>query len=851
MNRHEWKWRKPLSMAIALALPGSVLALGLGEARVDSYLNQPLDVRMRILDAGPDELDSLTVSPASAADYARLGLMGSSLLPDLELTVDRSMDPPVIRVRSRRPVSEPVVQLLLDARWSGGRLLREYTLFLDPATIAVAPPPPVAPAVAEPARPEARTQVPEPMRRQSPDVLRPAAPRAQARQEGRYGPVRSGETLWSIARAARPADDISMDQMMIAIVELNPSAFRDRNINRLLRGAVLELPNAEQARAIDPETARAMVAEHNRAFRSGSRGDVPVISDAARVPDADEAPADAPRSTGVADADDQPVDYRVELVPPGESGEGAAGTGAEQREEVAALRQQLARTEEELYAARQEAEEFRARLAELEALVQSRSGALGLEDAELATLEQTLREARQAAADESGGTDRGAVSEELDRYLERLAQDETDAPAQGSDAPEMALDTMVSTDGGATPGEPSDVTGSDPALAAADSEASQGAAQPVPPASEPVTTQVQRKGVVDRLLALPVWIIGLLAALIAALVAGIVMTLRRGAEAKDGGEGLAPAAAAVTRREPVQDPVAAARANVAADPDDLQAHLGLLEALAGQGDEAAFATALEAMFTHVDSGTESEWREAVALAERVVPDHALVKGSADWVDESDASTAAPSEDEAQDDGVDELMSRFAVEDDHGDGDDRRADAEAVIGTGSSLGDGTEDLSEWLGDDSSPQDGQAGQREAGSEAESDEARDYVFDWPGHTDKAGPQGTERIHRPTEGEETGPQPVDADTTEDAGPQGTERMDRLADSELAGEASDDTEGPEQQAGGEDHVAVKLDLARAYISWNSTDSARTLLNEVLNEGNEEQQATARRLLDELDGAGS
>ncbi|NCO20157.1 MAG: tetratricopeptide repeat protein, partial [Gammaproteobacteria bacterium] len=50
----------------------------------------------------------------------------------------------------------------------------------------------------------------------------------------------------------------------------------------------------------------------------------------------------------------------------------------------------------------------------------------------------------------------------------------------------------------------------------------------------------------------------------------------------------------------------------------------------------------------------------------------------------------------------------------------------------------------------------------------------------------------------------------------------------------------------GDDDVEVKLDLARAYVSWNSTDSARTLLEEILREGNDAQRDEARRLLDGL-----
>jgi pilus assembly protein FimV len=59
---------------LVLLFPADGLrALGLGEARVDSYLGQPLDVTIRLLEAESEAVDAMTVAPASPADYERLG----------------------------------------------------------------------------------------------------------------------------------------------------------------------------------------------------------------------------------------------------------------------------------------------------------------------------------------------------------------------------------------------------------------------------------------------------------------------------------------------------------------------------------------------------------------------------------------------------------------------------------------------------------------------------------------------------------------------------------------------------------------------------------------------------------
>ena len=165
-------------VALGVMVPLGAQALGLGEARVESFLNQPLEVRMRLLDATEDDLDSLTVATADPADYERLGMMADSLALRLDVQVDRSVSPPVVRVTSNRAVTDPVVQLLIDARWANGRVLREYTLFLDPATVAVdAPAPRQAPpsSAASEAEPRPASQ-PTPRTSATPARSQPTQP---------------------------------------------------------------------------------------------------------------------------------------------------------------------------------------------------------------------------------------------------------------------------------------------------------------------------------------------------------------------------------------------------------------------------------------------------------------------------------------------------------------------------------------------------------------------------------------------------------------------------------------------------------------------------------------------------
>lgn len=826
MSRGEGNWIIRIACALVLAASSGVHALGLGEARVDSYLNQPLDVRMRLLEATEDNLDSLTVSIASPADYERLGLASNVLALDIDVAIDRSQTPAVIRVRSSRPATDPVVQLLVDARWSSGRLLREYTLFLDPPTVAVAPPPrtparrpaPEAeprpeqpspradaraappPREAPPARPERRPErrpEPRPEPRPGPERAPERARMVQATAGGRYGPVVSGDTLWSIASAARPAGDVSMNQMMIAIVELNPRAFANGNINRLLRGAELELPTADEARRIGEAEAAAAVAAQNRAFRRLRAGELPVVADAARA----EAPSEPSpeRATGAARPEDSPEpgaeapEHRLALVPPTDE-EGGAGDQAEAER----LRRQLARAEEELYAARQEAEEFRSRLGEIEAAVRENPGALGIRDAELAGLEATLREARVAVEPGADPELRAEASRRIGEVLERLAA----APESDRAAIDESTD-----DAEAAPAAAADAETPQTDVGTAGPETESGA-EPMPapapaPTPEGTVTRVDSGGsLFDRLLGRPMLLLGLGLLVLIAILGGLRVALRRRRSEYDRRTQPLRRASEIRSEPRVDNPEARARAEVESNPNDLGAHLALLQTLASAGREDQFGDALEEMFDRVDSGEETEWREALDLAARVVPGHGLVKGSSDWVadsedlSEDDLEPKSELEDEAR---VDDLMSRLDADLDSSDDEDWPGGDEPV----------GETAPRPPGEDA----GEPAEAEP-DQAEPDEAGDLVLDWPSGEGESveEPASAGAEEEPSGGEESGD-------------------------------DDDIFSP-----GDDDVEVKLDLARAYLSWNSNDSARTLLEEVVREGNDDQRAEARKLLDELGG---
>lgn len=129
------KARKLLTAtAVSLALMSSAShALTLGDIEMRSALNQPMSAQIRLQTSNPSEVDGLIVTLASPEAFSRAGLERNATLNDLKFSVDTSIPTaPVINISSRTPVLEPFLNFLLEVDWPQGRMVREYTVLLDP-----------------------------------------------------------------------------------------------------------------------------------------------------------------------------------------------------------------------------------------------------------------------------------------------------------------------------------------------------------------------------------------------------------------------------------------------------------------------------------------------------------------------------------------------------------------------------------------------------------------------------------------------------------------------------------------------------------------------------------------------
>lgn len=264
------------ALASAMVLLGSLSihpahALGLGRITVQSALGEALRAEIEVPEISADEASSLRVGVATAAAFKAAGLEYSAAVVGIQINLQKRADGRTfLSLSSPRPVTEPFVDLILEASWTSGRIVRDYTMLFDPPNLRQAPAAtavaPTAPILSRPSTPFNPTTPPP----AASSAQRAAAPAAQPAPNGQQVTVKSGDTAGVIAAQNKPAS-ISLDQMLVALLKSNPDAFIGANVNRLKSGAVLDMPTPEDAAALSPFDASRTIAAQSKDFNDYRR----------------------------------------------------------------------------------------------------------------------------------------------------------------------------------------------------------------------------------------------------------------------------------------------------------------------------------------------------------------------------------------------------------------------------------------------------------------------------------------------------------------------------------------------------------------------------------------------------
>lgn len=820
-----------LSLAIALALTGgNAFALGLGTIQVRSRLNQPLDAVIPVIADSPSEANGLEVALASAEDFQRVGLDKSRVDVPLEFSVATDHGQTVIKVTTKDMVREPLVDFLIVANWPKGKLLREYTVLLDPpltapaAGAAMVTPAHEAPrARPQPLPPEHEHVAPKPARvkpprteaaqaKPAPSKPAPAAkpaPVPHAAGAGDYGPVAAGETLSEIAGATRPDDRTNLDAMMLALLKANPRAFYRDNINALKRGAILRIPSADEIKASGNAAAvAAAVRDQNQAWASNAPVAKPTLVAKTGAPKSETAPPAGHKESAAAGGS------HLALVPPG-AGKGkqtssdhpgaAAGTGNAQ------LAADLARTKEALASREQEVGELKSRVKDLEKIDGDNKRLLTLKQNEIAELQNKLKQLEAASAAKPAAV--AATAPAPSKPAEARPAETKPAPAVAAkpgetakEAPKLTArdiwgDINASEKPGtakptesapatpapaATPAKPGE-TSAPTTAAATPAKTAEAEAKPAEhkPVSTPAAIKPKTPAKIEPISTpeLPWWQNNnvLMAGGAALLIIGLLALMRFMRKPK------AVPVPAVGAPAAMEDHAGAMAADeqhlldqLAEHPGDAALSLQLLDLYYAHGDASKFEAAAEAMYAHIADPTQPEWQQVRAMGEHLCPHNPLFGGHEDL-----AAT----------------LHDAHVATEHAEHEPAHAD-----------------------------DAHAGHLDAGDfhtqEMPKPVEESFDFDLADHAASVHSEPAQAEPTPAYVPPPAPAPVHAQAPEPAPVVAKPAEDFFA--------------------GEDAIGTKLDLAKAYLDMGDPEGARSMLDEVLAEGNDAQKIEARKLLAEI-----
>ncbi|WP_445676635.1 FimV/HubP family polar landmark protein [Pseudomonas aeruginosa] len=219
-------------------LAGQASALGVGDITLHSALNQPLDADIELLDVGDLGADEIEVRLAGADVFAAAGVERLQFLNELRFSpVLQGRGGNRIHVSSSRPVQEPYLNFLVEVARPNGRIVREFTVLLDPLGYT----PRMLPAARSGIEPQRQSSTPVPAPRSAAVVVDPAL-----LEPGDEYLARPNDNLWAISGRLRGAGNADRAQLMEALYQLNPQAFVNADRHRLKAGARLRLPAGYQ-----------------------------------------------------------------------------------------------------------------------------------------------------------------------------------------------------------------------------------------------------------------------------------------------------------------------------------------------------------------------------------------------------------------------------------------------------------------------------------------------------------------------------------------------------------------------------------------------------------------------------
>ncbi|MEW5009062.1 MAG: FimV/HubP family polar landmark protein [Cycloclasticus sp.] len=365
---------KPTKAIAALCLlqSANLYALGVGEIETYSALNQVLRAKIPLLSSKNEDPSNVRIGIASREVFKKSGIDRPHYLTEIKFTPVLAKNGEIsVEVRSSSTIKEPFVNFILEIEWPQGRTLKEFTILLDPpVTMSDFTPSPVA--------------LPHKVKKNT--LSTTLTPRVAITKKQQYGPTKSNDTIWGIAKSLAANNSAADHQrMMLALYDNNPKAFYKKNMNALKKGAILQAPSQQQLDSLSQAQVLSQYKEHNTQWSTStapSKLAQTNINEPTATPSGDKKKLDGQTKTG----------QLTLLSSSKQNSRGTAGKGlasddtthpANNTEAQASMALEMATTLEA------ENSEVKSRLSDLEGQVEKLQRLLTLKDQQLAQLQAT------------------------------------------------------------------------------------------------------------------------------------------------------------------------------------------------------------------------------------------------------------------------------------------------------------------------------------------------------------------------------------------------------------------------------------------------------------------------------
>nr|VFK15566.1 MAG: FimV N-terminal domain-containing protein [Candidatus Kentron sp. LFY] len=422
-----------LTLFLLLFIPTtSVQALALADIDLSSGLDEPLDARIPLRALQATDMETIRVKLADTEHFTRANLERLPILGSLRFKAVQNPDGTAhIGITTDDAINEPFLSFIVEVNWSRGRILREYTLLLDPPTYTGAASTVVKEVeasadevTATAAAPASKTTA-SATTRTAPPTTSPVM--VDERPEGAdtsryYGPVASQDTLWSLANRLRPNKSVSIEQMMLALQQHNPEAFLQNNINALRAGSILRIPDPGNTATIPQNKALTEVKRQHTAWENFRQK---LAANPTAVPSGTPLPSAETKSVST----ETERFGRIEIL---SAGTAVEGVGQTEKDGTRKLHAEIALAKEEIDAKGRENKELRARLTEAEDLIKEFVHLMEIQSDEINALKKKLAETESKIALESDRAEPQPTESELEALTASQVtskEEETEDPA--------------------------------------------------------------------------------------------------------------------------------------------------------------------------------------------------------------------------------------------------------------------------------------------------------------------------------------------------------------------------------------------------------------------------------------